>query len=161
MGISLALATQQPINALHLALTQIAFFHWLPVCHTSFSETVRRAVCLERRTGLRKFQGLPTHACVCVLWWWKILRLFGLIGACKPNHFLSYPFNSSVRSSFSKLLPISDCYWQRRFSISKETRTAVSKSIVATQPLANWNCSCGLPGADVTLLWDVMDNKTN
>lgn len=66
MGISLAHATQWPINALHLAQTQIAFFHWLPVPHTSFSETIRRAVCLERRTGSRKFQGLPTQTCVCM-----------------------------------------------------------------------------------------------
>lgn len=85
MGISVALAIQQPINGLHLARTQIAFFHCLPVCHTSFSETVRRAVCLERCAGLRKFHGLPTQACVWALCWWKILIQFGSIEACKHN----------------------------------------------------------------------------
>lgn len=37
-GISLAPETQQNINAPHLAQTQIAFFHRLPVLHTSFLE---------------------------------------------------------------------------------------------------------------------------
>lgn len=75
MGISMALVIQQPINGLHLAGTQIAFFHCLPVWHTAFPETIRRAVSLERGTRLRKFHGLPTQACVLVLCCWYVVLI--------------------------------------------------------------------------------------
>lgn len=86
-GISLTQETQWHINALHLAETQIAFFHWLPVRHTSFSEAVRRAVCLERRTVLRKFRGLPTRAWVHVFVYSSDgrYRHFGSISSRAPN----------------------------------------------------------------------------
>lgn len=96
MGISLAHATQRPINALHLAQTQIAFFHCLPVHHTSFSETLQRAVCLEGILGCvnsRDYQHkhVSVRLFVCVLWQWEISRHIGSIGSCEADLLLCEP----------------------------------------------------------------------
>lgn len=128
-GLSPSHTTQQPINAPHLAETQIAFFHCLPVRHMSFSETIWRRVCLQRHTRMRKFQGLPTQACahVCcgdmkTCWFQGCSEAPQLVSEVTSRFIWSHD-----RQSFSLCLPISGCF--------SSSWTAAAFLFIKTDPL--------------------------